>query len=149
MAGILGNDSSLTSKAQELANAVVGEAQPNEIPTAQILLHDFHLRGIPPKAGIAGAMQELQAGLKMYREHNTVMAIKKLSPVIAQVHFFTMDPEPVFDQLVKTWLDKLRQAGGMVIYDSVSDPHIVRALHKAGAQIQPSDIPKFKLKALI
>ena len=149
MAGILGNDSSLTSKAAELAKAVVGDTQPEGIPTAQIILHDFHLRNIPPKVGLAGATQELQAGLKMYRQHNTIMAVKKLSPVVAQMHFFTMDPEPVFDQLVKMWVDKLRQAGGKVIYDTVADPHIIRALQKAGAQLQHSDVPKFKLKALI
>jgi len=149
MAGILGNDDSLASKAAQLAQSVVGDDESTGVPTVQILLHDFHLRGIPPKAGIAGAMQELKTGLKMYRQHNTIMAIKKLSPVVAQAHFFTMDPEPVFGKLVTEWVDKLRQAGGKVIYDTVADPHIIRALQKAGAQIQQPDSPKFKLKALI
>ena len=136
MAGILGNDSSLTSKAQELANSVVGETpQKDNESTIQILLHDFHLRGIPPKAGIMGAMQELQNGLKMYRKDNTIMAIKKLSPVVAQMHFFTIDPELKFDALVAEWVNKLRQAGGKVIYDTVADPHIIRALQRAGAQL--------------
>jgi len=42
MAGILGNDNSLTSKAQELAKSVVGETtlEQGGIPTVKIILSD-------------------------------------------------------------------------------------------------------------
>lgn len=150
MAGILGNNSSLTSKAQELANAVVSEAQPNEIPTAQILLSDMKLRGLNTKAGLLGMVAaQKQGALKLWRKDNTIMAVQKLSPVAAKVHFFTMDPEPQFQALVKANLESLKKSGCQVIYDVVVDPHIVRALQAAGAHVQPSDNPQFKLEAAI
>ena len=150
MAGILGNNSSLTSKAQELANAVVSEAQPNEIPTAQILLSDMKLRGLNAKAGLLGMVAaQKQGALKLWRKDNTIMAVQKLSPVAAKVHFFTMDPEPQFQALVKANLESLKKSGCQVIYDVVVDPHIVRALQAAGAHVQPSDNPQFKLEAAI
>lgn len=150
MAGILGNNSSLTSKAQELANAVVSEAQPNEIPTAQILLSDMKLRGLNAKAGLLGMVAaQKQGALKLWRKDNTIMAVQKLSPVAAKVHFFTMDPEPKFQELVKANLESLKKSGCQVIYDVVVDPHIVRALQAAGAQVKPSDNPQFKLEAAI
>lgn len=152
MAGILGNDGSLTSKAQELAKSVVGDAEPQQgsVPTEQILLHDMKLRGIDPKLGLTGVLQaQKQGGLRMWRKDNTIMAIKKLSPVAAKVHFFTMDPEPRFQQIVKANLESLKKSGCRVIYDVVVDPHIVRALQTAGAQVKQSDNPQFKLEAMI
>jgi hypothetical protein len=147
MAGILGN-SSLTDKTAQIAAAVSGEEAPKSgIPDEAILLKDFKLRGIPAEVGISGALAELKAGLKMYRQSNTIIAIKKLNPVTAQVHFFTMDREAEFQQLIKFWIDKLRELNCQVIYDTALDPHIIRGLQAAGATIQPSDIPQFKLKA--
>ena len=152
MAGILGNDSSLTSKAQELAKSVVGEAPQEEgsVPSAQILLHDMKLRGVNPKAGMLGMITAQKQGvLKLWRKDNTIMAVQKLSPTAAKVHFFTMDPEPHFQELVKANLESLKKSGCQVIYDIVVDPHIVRALQAAGAQVKPSDNPQFKLEATI
>jgi len=149
MAGILGNDSSLTSKAAQLAQSVVGETPQGAPEAGEIILHDFHLRGIPSRVGMVAVLKELQSGLKMYREKNTIMAIKKLSPQAAQIHFFTIDPEPVFDSLVSAWVNKFRQAGGKVIYDTVADPHIIRALQKAGVHLQQPDNPQYKIEALV
>lgn len=153
MAGILGNDDSLTSKAAQLAQSVVGEepkAEEGSVPADQILLQDLKLRGIDPKVGITGLIQAVKQGaLKLWRKDNTIMAVQKLSPMAAKVHFFTMDPEPKFQELVKANLDSLKKSGCQVIYDVVADPHIVRALQAAGAQVRPSDNPKFKLEATI
>ena len=152
MAGLLGNNDSLTSKAAQLAKSVVGGAEPQQgsVPTEQILLYDMKLRGINPKLGLTGVLQDQkQGGLRMWRKDNTIMAIKKLSPIAAKVHFFTMDPEPKFQQIVKANLESLKKSGCQVIYDVVVDPHIVRALQTAGAQVKQSDNPQFKLEAMI
>ena len=152
MAGILGNNGSLASKAQELAKSVVGETSPEQggIQTEQILLSDAKARGIDPKLALTGLIAaQKQGGLKMWRKDNTIMAVQKLSPVAAKVHFFTMDPEPQFQALVKANLEALKKSGCQVIYDVVVDPHIVRALQAAGAQVKPSDNPQFKLEAMI
>jgi hypothetical protein len=152
MAGILGNDSSLASKAQELAKAVVGETSQEQVgtPTAQIILSDMKLRGVNPKAGLTGMLAAQKQGtLKLWRKDDTIMAAQKLSPIAAKVHFFTMDPEPKFQQIVKNFIATLKQNGCQAIYDVVVDPHIVRALQAAGAQVRQSDNPQFKLEATI
>lgn len=152
MAGILGNDGSLTSKAQELAKSVVGDASPEQsgTPTEQIILSDMKLRGVNPKAGLTGMLvAQKQGALKLWRKDNTIMAAQKLSPVAAKVHFFTMDPEPRFQQIVKGFVDTLKQNGCKAFYDVVIDPHIVRALQAAGVHVKPSDNPQFKLEAVI
>ena len=150
MAGILGNDSALLGKALDIANGVAGgKLKGNEPSPQEIISADFQRRGIPAKAGFAGAMKELQQGLKMYRQENTILAIKKLSPVVAQVHFFTMDSPDTFNQIVKFYIDKLKQANCKIIYDSVADQHIISALQAAGVQLQQSDMPQFKLKGLL
>ena len=150
MAGILGNDGSLTSKAQELAAAITGEAPTKGgVADEQILLHDFKLRGIDPKIGLTAALQELKSGLKMYRKGNSIVAVKKLDPNTAQMHFFTLDKEEEFRHWVKFWVDEFRKLGGRVIYDTVADPHIIRALQAIGAHIQPSNTPKFKMMAMV
>lgn len=150
MAGILLNNGSLTDKAQQLANTIIGETpQKNGLQDEEILLHDFKLHGISPKVGLVAALQLIHTGTKMYRKDNTIFAVKKLDPQTAQIHFFTMDTMANFEALVKEWLDALRQSGCKVIYDTVADQHIAVALQSAGAQVQQSDNPKFKLKALI
>ena len=68
---------------------------------------------------------------------------------IAQIHFFTLDTDATFQKLVAFWIDKLKQAGCHIIYDTVADPYIVKALQMVGVQLQPSDNPKYKLKGMI
>ena len=152
MAGILGNDDSLASKAAQLAQSVVGETSQEQAgtPTAQIILSDMKLRGVNPKAGLAGMLAAQKQGtLKLWRKDDTIMAAQKLSPIAAKVHFFTMDPEPKFQQIVKNFVATLKQNGCQVIYDVVVDPHIVRALQATGAQLRPSDNPQFKLEVTL
>jgi hypothetical protein len=158
MAGIMGGNDELLGKSLDIANLVAsgGQSAPSSgiagnrvSPDAQILLHDFQLRGIPAKIGMAGVGQELKQGLKMYRQSKTILAIKKLSPTEAQIHFFTLDNEPTFQKLVNFWVGKLKEAGGRVIYDSVADPHISKALQQAGVQLQQSTNPKYKLMGLL
>jgi hypothetical protein len=155
MAGILGNDNSLTSKAAQLAAAITGEPSQKNDPqegkrVVAILLHDFKLRGLDPKLGIAGLLKEVQQGsIRLFLKGNTVMAIKKLNPITAQVHFFTLDKEEAFQAIVKEFLDSLRKSGCKVIYDRVADPHNIRALQAAGAQLAQPDADNYKLKAFI
>ena len=152
MAGILGNDSSLMSKAQELAKSVVGETSHEQTgtPTEQIILSDMKLRGVNAKAGLTGMVAaQKQGALKLWRKDDTIMAAQKLSPIAAKVHFFTMDPEPRFREIVKGFVDTLRQNGCKVFYDVVVDPHIVRALQAAGAHLRQSDNPQYKLEVTL
>lgn len=150
MAGILGNDSKLSDKAAQIAAAITGEIPAKDgIQDEAILLHDFKLRGIDPKVGLTAALTELKAGLKMYRKGNTVMAVKKLDPNTAQMHFFTLDKEEEFRHWIKFWVDEFRKLGGRVIYDTVADPHIIRAMQAIGAQVQPSNVPKYKMMAIV
>ena len=149
MAGILG-DNDFLRKSEEIARLVSGdEPQASGIKDEQILIRDFKLRGIDPRLGLTSALAELKAGLKMYRKGATIMAVKKLSPNTAQMHFFTMDKEEAFRQHINFWVQEFKKLGGQVIYDTVADPHIIRALQAIGAQVQPSDVPKFKMKAMV
>ena len=161
MAGILGGNDELLGKSLDIAHIVArggevpsmstgiagarGTPENKITPEARILIHDFQSRGMPVKSGMAGVAHELKQGLKMYRQSKTILAIKKLSPTVAQIHFFTLDDEATFNRLIKFWMDKLKEAGGKVIYDSVADANIVKALREAGVQVQPSDNPKYKL----
>jgi hypothetical protein len=153
MAGIFGgnvNDDFL-QKSEEIARLVAGEGTPNsKVSDADILISDFKLRKIDPKLGLVAAVKEMkQGGVKMYRQGDTILAIKKLSPVAAQMHFFTTDKEEAFRQHVRFWVDKFKQAGGQIIYDKVADPHIIRALQAYGARMVPPDAPGYKLKAMV
>jgi hypothetical protein len=155
MAGILGNDKTLSDKANEIAAAINGEAPQKGNAQAgkqvmAILLHDFKLRGLDPKLGVTGLLKQVQQGsIKIIQKNNTIMAVQKLNPIAAKVHFFTLDPEPQFQQIVKGFVDTLRQNGCKIVYDVVADPHNVRALQAAGAQISQPDAPNMKLKALL
>jgi hypothetical protein len=153
MAGILGGGigDDFLQKSEEIARLVAGEGTPNsKVSDADILVQDFRLRKIDPKLGLVAAVKEMkQGGVKMYRQGDTILAIKKLSPAAAQMHFFTTDKEEAFRQHVRFWIDKFKQAGGQVVYDKVADPHIIRALQALGAQVQPSDVAGFKLKAIV
>lgn len=153
MAGILGGSvrDDFLQKSEEIARLVAGEApKGSNISDEEILMRDFKLRGIDPKVGLVAAVKESkQNGVKMYRQGNTVIAIKKLGPNAAQMHFFTADKEEAFRQHVKFWLDKFKQAGGQIIYDKVADPHIIRALQAYGARIVPPDANGYKLKAIV
>ena len=150
MAGILG-DNDFLRKSEEIARLVSGDEAPqSKVSDADILIKDFKLRGIDPRVGLIGAIKEVnQGGVRMYRKGNTILAIKKLSPAAAQMHFFTMDKEEAFRQDVKFWINKFKQAGGQVVYDKVADPHIIRALQAYGAQLQQPDLNGYKLKALV
>jgi hypothetical protein len=149
MAGILGGNDFLR-KSEEIARLVTGDEPQGAGPKdEEILIKDFKLRGIDPKLGLTAALAELKAGLKMYRKGNTIMAVKKLSPNTAQMHFFTVDKEEVFRECIAFWIQEFKKLGGQVIYDTVADPHIIRALQAIGAQIEPSDVPKFKMKATV
>lgn len=161
MAGIVGGNDELLGKSLDIAHLVArgGEVPPmsmgiagaraaseKELPLeGKILANYFQSKGIPVKVGIAGAVEELKQGLRMYRQSKTILAIKKLNPTTAQIHFFTLDDEATFNHLVKFWMDKLKEAGGNIIYDSEVEPNIVKALQEAGVRLQQSDNPKYKL----
>jgi hypothetical protein len=153
MAEIMGGNDEILGKSLGIASLVAsgGQNTPNsgiagELPLeGKILAHYFQSKNIPIKVGIAGALEELKQGLKMYRQSKTILAIKKLSPTTAQVHFFTLDDEATFNRLVKFWMDKLKEAGGNLIYDSEVEASTVKALQEAGVRLQQSDNPKYKL----
>jgi len=117
--------------------------------TAYILKKYFADHNVPVQKAMKAVLLGLQQGVKLMRYKDTVMAYKILSQNIAQFHFFTEDNPHNFDISVHHFLNFLRSKGIKVIYDAESDSSLTKALQMSGARILPSDIPKYKTKAMI
>ena len=86
-------------------------------------------------------------GAKFTRVGNTMMSMKPISQNAAQVYFYTVSKMPEFMDEVKSFIDKLKQSGISVIYMNKEDRDIMQAIQAAGASVQQSDRPEFKIMA--
>ena len=86
-------------------------------------------------------------GAKFTRVGNTMMSMKPISQNAAQVYFYTVSKMPEFMDEVKGFIDKLKQSGISVIYMNKEDRDIMQAIQAAGASVQQSDRPEFKIMA--
>ena len=86
-------------------------------------------------------------GAKFTRVGNTMMSMKPISQNAAQVYFYTVSKMPEFMDDVKGFIDKLKQSGISVIYMNKEDQDIMQAIQAAGASVQQSDRPEFKVMA--
>jgi hypothetical protein len=86
-------------------------------------------------------------GAKFTRVGNTMMSMKPISQNAAQVYFYTVSKMPEFMDDVKGFIDKLKQSGISVIYMNKEDRDIMQAIQAAGASVQQSDRPEFKIMA--
>ena len=86
-------------------------------------------------------------GAKFSRIGNTMMSMKPISQNAAQVYFYTVSKMPEFMDDVKGFIDKLKQSGISVIYMNKEDRDIMQAIQAAGASVQQSDRPEFKIMA--
>ena len=86
-------------------------------------------------------------GAKFTRVGNTMMSMKPISQNAAQVYFYTVSKMPKFMDEVKGFIDKLKQSGISVIYMNKEDQDIMQAIQAAGASVQQSDRPEFKVMA--
>lgn len=116
---------------------------------AKILENYFNNRGIPLEIGMQGVRKEVSEGLKLVPFEDSVMGYKMLKPGVAQVHFFTIaTPQDLSNDIVY-FVQELRKVGVRTIYDTEPAPVTTTTLKESGARIEPSDIPKYKLKATI
>jgi hypothetical protein len=139
--GALGDIQAQMGGGQQLSGQSLG--------VSKIIMHYFQNRGIPLSAGMQGVQKEIAQGLKLIQHRDSVMGLKMLSPEVAQIHFFTTGTEATLDQDIKFFVSQLKEAGVHTVYDSEMDPISARAMQELGAQIQPSDNPKYKFKATL
>jgi hypothetical protein len=86
-------------------------------------------------------------GAKFSRVGNTMMSAKPIGQGAMQVYFYTASRMPEFMAEVKGFIDKLKQRGISVIYMNKEDQDIMQAIQAAGASVQQSDRPEFKIMA--
>jgi hypothetical protein len=116
---------------------------------AEILGNYFQNRGIPMNVGMQGVQKEVSEGLKLVSFEDSVMGYKMLKPGVAQIHFFTIaTPQDLSNDIVY-FVKELKKIGVKTVYDTEPAPVTTTTLKETGARIEPSDNPKYKLKATI
>lgn len=116
---------------------------------AKILGNYFQNRGIPMEVGMQGVKKEVAEGLKLVPFEDSVMGYKILKPGVAQIHFFTIaTPQDLSNDIVY-FVKELKKVGIKTVYDTEPAPVTTTTLKETGARIEPSDNPKYKLKATI
>jgi hypothetical protein len=77
------------------------------------------------------------------------MGYKILKPGVAQIHFFTIaTPQDLSNDIVY-FVKELKKIGVKTVYDTEPAPVTTTTLKETGAKIEPSDNPKYQLKATI
>lgn len=103
--------------------------------------------GVKPEQVPQMIQAVVKDGAKFTRLGNTMMSTKPISKNAAQVYFYTVSKMPEFMADVKGFIDKLKQRGISVIYMNKEDQDIMQAIQAAGASVQQSDRPDFKIMA--
>lgn len=116
---------------------------------AEVLGNYFDNRGIPLDVGMKSVQEEVNQGLKLVSFEDSVMGYKQLDPGVAQVHFFTIATPQELSNDIQYFVSELKKAGFSTLYDTEPAPVTTTTLKESGARVEQSDIPKYKLKAII
>jgi len=138
----LGNSSFLS---QALGNVSPQEEQRD----VQILHNYFEQNQVPQDQALKILQAAVQSGVKFKRNDHTVMGYKQIPPSSAQVYFFSDDEPEGMVKSIQYFIGMLKQSGVNAVYMNKADPMVVQALQMAGAEPQQSDMPQYKIKAMI
>lgn len=125
------------------------KTQVQSAKVGKILENYFQNRGIPLDVGMQGVKKEVAEGLKLVPFEDSVMGYKMLKPGVAQIHFFTIATPQDLSNDIQYFVMELKKAGVRTVYDTEPAPVTTTTLKESGARIEPSDNPKYKLKATI
>ena len=114
-----------------------------------VLQHYFKNLGVDVEKGMLALKVEIEQGLQLVPFEDSVMGFKPLDKTTAQIHFFTVGTLKHLADDMQYFYKYLKNKGVYTVYDSLPAPATTQVLVKLGAKLEPSDNPKYKLKATI
>jgi hypothetical protein len=99
--------------------------------------------------GMDALQKEISEGLQLVPFESSVLAYKRLSNGVAQIHFFTVGTINSLANDMQYFYEYLKKQGFNTVYDTIPAPVTVEVLQKLGAKVEESDNPKYKFKASI
>jgi hypothetical protein len=126
------------------ANDVIKKKQ-----VIKVFEHYFKNLGVDIDKGLDALKKEISEGLQLVPFESSVLAYKRLSDGVAQIHFFTVGTINSLANDMQYFYKYLKKQGINTVYDTIPAPVTVEVLQKLGAQIEKSDNPKYKFKASI
>jgi hypothetical protein len=120
-----------------------------QIQIMKVFKHYFQNMGVDVQKGMQALQKEISQGLQLIPFESSVMGYKPLDGSVAQIHFFTVGTLKDLTDDMKYFYKYLKDRGVKTIYDSLPAPITVKMLANLGANVEPSDNPKYKFKASI
>ena len=123
--------------------------QIEQVQILKVFEHYFQNLGVDVKQGMVNLKKEIDQGLQLIPFESSVMGYKPLGKGVAQVHFFTVGTLKDLTNDMQYFFKYLKDKGVRTVYDTLPAPITTQMLVELGANLQPSDNPKYKLKASI
>jgi hypothetical protein len=123
--------------------------QIEQVQILKVFQNYFQNLGVDVAQGMKNLQKEIDQGLQLIPFESSVMGYKPLGSGVAQVHFFTIGTLKDLTNDMRYFFKYLKDKGVRTVYDTLPAPITTQMLVELGANIQPSDNPKYKLKASI
>jgi hypothetical protein len=123
--------------------------QIEQVQILKVFENYFRNLGVDVKQGMVNLKKEIDQGLQLIPFESSVMGYKPLGKGVAQIHFFTIGTLKDLTDDMQYFFKYLKDKGVRTVYDTLPAPITTQMLVKLGGKIQPSDNPKYKLKASI
>ena len=115
---------------------------------SEIIAQNSEQLGMDPReavAAIAGAIKNKVAFL--LQQNDSVLYIKPISEVDAEIHLFTMDSPLVLAKSISYFFNILKKGHYKNFYIKENNPQIIELLKRVGVPVQHSDKPEYNWKA--
>jgi hypothetical protein len=126
------------------ANKIIEQTQ-----IMKVIANYFKNQNLPVEQAMQGVRKEIANGLQLVPFESSVMGFKPMNNGVAQIHFFTVGTIKDLADDMRYFYDYLKKKGIRTVYDSIPAPITTQMFDRLGANIVPSDNPKFKFKANI
>jgi hypothetical protein len=123
--------------------------QIEQVQILKVFENYFKNLGVDVAQGMKNLQKEIDPGLQLIPFESSVMGYKPLGGNKAQIHFFTVGTLKDLTNDMQYFFKYLKDRGVRTVYDTLPAPITTQMLVELGANMQPSDNPKYKLKASI
>ena len=123
--------------------------QIEQVQILKVFENYFNNLGVDVAQGMKNLQKEIDQGLQLIPFESSVLGYKPLGKGVAQIHFFTIGTLKDLTNDMQYFFKYLKDKGVRTVYDTLPAPITTQMLVELGANIQPSDNPKYKLKASI